>query len=245
MPLRLNTREVVKAGRSALLVRVESPNHGRMTAVAYKRVRRRTFLKRLTVLLRTNRTLRTWRIGHELLRRGIPTARPLAVIVPRRLDVGLPSYVAHEWIEGARNLREWCWWAAELQAGDRRQALHAGAASLGSLLGRMHARNVCHRDLKPGNLMLAVNGREVASYVIDLDGVSLHRRISEPLRWKNLSRVVVGLTELPPVDKTVLLRFLLAYLRAAGIGIGGWKSAWRRLDQIGAVRLQRKLRKAA
>src|SRR5262245_21810648 len=80
MPLRTGSREVIKSGRSAFLVRVELPIAGQTTSVAYKCVRRKTWLKRLTVLVRTNRTLRTWRMGLELRRRGIATARPLAVV---------------------------------------------------------------------------------------------------------------------------------------------------------------------
>lgn len=245
MPLRLATGEVIKSGRSALLVRVELPVGGRMTSVAYKCVRRRTWLKKMTVLVRTNRTLRTWRIGHELLRRGIATARPLAVIVPHRFDFTNHSYVVHEWIERGLNLRDWCWWASELKPGQRHHVMRSAATSLGDLLGRMHSQHVSHRDLKPGNMLLVSAGRNVHSYVIDLDGVSIHKSLSQGLRLRNLSRLVVGLSELPRLDRTVHLRFLRAYLRAVGNGVDRWKGTWKSLEKTGEARLERKLRKAA
>src|SRR5690606_34782469 len=80
LPLRIDTREIVKAGHTALIVRTELPVAGRLVPVAYKRVRRKNWWKVLTALLRPNAALRTWRLGHELLARGIATARPLAAI---------------------------------------------------------------------------------------------------------------------------------------------------------------------
>jgi hypothetical protein len=62
MPFRIGVNETIKAGRSTLLV-LELPVAGRMIAVAYKHVRRRHWVKRLTMLFRTNRVLRSrnWR----------------------------------------------------------------------------------------------------------------------------------------------------------------------------------------
>jgi hypothetical protein len=61
---------------------------------------------------------------------------------------------------------------------------------------------------------------------------------------RNLSRVAVGLSELPPVESSLCLRFLRAYLAAAGDAID-WKTAWRPLQFQSARRVDRKLRKAA
>ncbi|HUG90224.1 MAG TPA: lipopolysaccharide kinase InaA family protein [Planctomycetaceae bacterium] len=102
--LRTGMRETIKAGRSALVVRAEVPIAGRMQAVAYKRVRRRTWLKTLTSFAQPNRALRAWRLGDELLARGIATPRPLAVIVPRWFAFRRESWLATEWLEGACKL---------------------------------------------------------------------------------------------------------------------------------------------
>jgi tRNA A-37 threonylcarbamoyl transferase component Bud32 len=244
LPLRSRAREVIKAGNSALVVKVELSVGERLTSVAYKRVRRKNWLKRISVFLRTNRTLRTWKLGHELLRRGIDTARPLAVIVPHRFDLAGPSYVAHEWIAGGTNLRDWSWHVARLGPETCACLQRTTAASLGILLGQMHRQNVGHRDLKPGNLLLVEERNGVRACVIDLDGVSLYNRISRRLRLRNLSRLVVGTNELPRLPRTVYLRFLLAYLSAAG-DRSGWKDFWRSLQSLSAVREERKRRKAA
>lgn len=244
MPMRVGAREMIKLGRSATLVRAELPVGGRMLPVAYKCVRRKTWLKRVTVIVRTNRTLRAWRIGHELMRRNIATAKPLACVIPHRLDFKRPSYVAYEWIDGGRNLREWCWWAAELPLSRRRTLMRRAAESLGTLLGHMHAQNISHRDLKPGNMLLVDEGRKVKPYVIDLDGVALHGQLGTQPRMSNLSRLAIGMCELPPLETTLMLRFLKSYLAASGDRTH-WKHVWRTLQSVTNTRAERKQRKAA
>lgn len=173
LPLRINTHDVIKAGRSTLLVRAELPLGDRMTSVAYKRVRPRNWLKALQGMLRPSRAWRTWQLGHVLLDRGISTSRPLAVILPRRHRITGNVYVVTEWINGALNLHAYL---LRLQRFDARTSPHTPlpretkhrpapgpavtarlntvAETLGRLLGHMHAQNVSHRDLKPSNLLL-------------------------------------------------------------------------------------------
>ncbi len=69
MPLRVNTHETVKAGRTALVVRTAFPVENRRVAAAYKRVRRQNWWKSLADMFATHRLLRTWRLGRELRRR--------------------------------------------------------------------------------------------------------------------------------------------------------------------------------
>ena len=243
MPLRTSTREVIKNGRSALLVRTEFPVEDRMTSVAYKRVRRRTWLKKLTGWLRPQRAVRTWHLGHALLERGIATARPLAAILPRQPGLRFSTFLVQEWIEGALNLQKYGHWLEGIQPQARIEKTRNAARSLGRLLGHMHAQNVSHRDLKPGNLLLVDHGRTVTAYVIDLDGAAIRRRLSKRERLKNLSRLVIGLEKLPELQLTVLLRFLNAYLATAGDAGGEWKRTWRELEKVSAARRGKKRRR--
>ena len=116
LPLQTNTHETIKAGGTALIVRTQFPLQERNVPVAYKRVRRRNWLKVLTALVRTNRTLRSWRLGHVFLKRGITTARPLAAIVPRIHRIGGDSFLVTEWIEGSLNLHHYLEWIEEIDS---------------------------------------------------------------------------------------------------------------------------------
>ena len=236
MPFRISTRETIKAGRTALLVRAELPMGDRMIPVAYKRVRRRNWLKLLTGLLRTNRTLRTWQLGHEFLRRGIRTARPLAVIVPRLHNLARGTFLATEWLEGAVNLHA-CYRSLQQQpAAERARLFGRVACSLGELLGRMHAASISHRDLKVANLLVRACGAELETYVIDLDGAELRSRLSRRVQLRNLSRLAVSIQPYDGIGLTIRLRFLKAYLTALAAPDWPWKDAWRQLARHSARR---------
>jgi tRNA A-37 threonylcarbamoyl transferase component Bud32 len=228
--LRTGTRETIKAGRSALVVRAEVPANGRMLSIAYKRVRRRTWLKTLTSFLPPQRALRTWRMGHALLARGVETPRPLAVIVPRWFSRRRESWLATEWLEGGENLTAFLERLSSREPLLGRRTLDAAARSVGDLIGRMHAAGIAHRDLKASNLLLSAAGTELRAWVIDLDGVSLRSQVSAARRARNLARLALGLAHRPEITHTVRLRFLRSYLLASEEGVESWKACWRRVS---------------
>jgi len=245
LPLRMNTRQTVKVDQNVLVVQADLPvGHG-MLPVAYKRIRRLGWLKKLTGFIRVNRTLRAWRLGQAFLDRGIATARPLAVVVPRRPLIESDSFLVTEWIEGGLNLTDFCRRVEELPASTQPRLLRAAAFRLGDLLGRMHAAGITHRDLKPGNLMLVPRDGDVTAYVIDLDGAALHRRVPSRLRLKNISRLALGAESFGNVSSALRRRFLVAYLTAVGETSRDWKSTWRDLATLTIRRRQRKQRIAA
>jgi tRNA A-37 threonylcarbamoyl transferase component Bud32 len=183
-----------------------------MTSVAFKRVRRKTLLKRLTQALGPNRTLRTFRAGHRLLAAGVATARPLAVIVPSRWDLAAPSWIVTEWLDGARDLAQF----SPRTSGEA----SAAAAAVGKLLGRMHAAGWAHRDLKPQNLLVrfTTGNDEAQAFVIDLDGARFVRRVPERIRWKNLARMLDA-RDGWLADSDIQERILQSYLESGGPSI--------------------------
>ena len=229
MPLRISTRETIKAGRSALLVKAELPVGSRMVPVAYKRISRHNWLKKLTALPRTNRAARAWQMGHAFLARGVPTPEPLAAIVPRRYEIYRPSYLALEWIDGSLNLHAFCQDAAQFDGRVQLSRLSRAARALARALGRMHAENISHRDLKPSNLLLVDHANKTSAYVIDLDGAEIRSQIPPALRLRNLARLIVGLESCPSVSRSHCLRFLKVYLNVADDSDSNWKTVWREL----------------
>ena len=229
LPFQMNTKETIKAGGTALIVRTEFPLKERHVPVAYKRVRKRNWLKVLTALVRTNRTLRTWRLGHVFLKRGIMTARPLAVIVPRAHRIGGDSFLVTEWIEGSLNLHHYLEWLEEIDPQNQSCKLKILAENLGDLLGRMHGCGISHRDLKPSNLLVADRGEKIGVYIIDLDGADVSSRVSRKRRFRDLARLVVGLERFGSIGNSLRLRFLKAYQYGSDAPLDNWKECWRRL----------------
>jgi tRNA A-37 threonylcarbamoyl transferase component Bud32 len=180
-----------------------------------------------------------WRLGHALIQRGIATARPILVCQPKRGLLPRDSYLATAWIEHAQNLHLYGWALARREPGERERRARHTAESLGRLLGRMHAWNVAHRDLKGCNLVAVEQPNSVDACLIDLDGVRLKRRLSRRERADNLSRLAASVHAHPWVSNTHRLRFLRAYLAVLGKSTGDWKDCWREIAVRSAREIER------
>lgn len=227
LPFRTSTRETIKVEQTTLLVCAQLPIDGRMVPVAYKRVRRRNWLKRLTAVLRGNRARRAWRLAQRMEQLGIATATPLAAIIPRWELRNPDSFLMTAWVEHSCNLdlRLQAFGESPLSPGHTK----AAARSLGRLLGRMHACRISHRDLKASNVLLQETSTDASARIIDLDGAAVRWHVSRRRRARDLARLVIDLGRFPIVSRAQRMRFLKAYLAAADPR-WNWKSAWRRLE---------------
>ena len=226
-PIRQYRHWPVKLSHSSLVVEAELRLLDGLVKVAYKRSRRKNWWKRCLGLFRTSRALQGWKRGHALLQRGIATARPLLVCQPRQGLLPRDSYLATVWIEGAQNLHLFGWELARRDAVHRRRRVRQCAVSLGRLLGRMHAWNVVHRDLKACNLVVVEQLAGIDAYVIDLDGVQLRRRLRWSTQVQNLARLAISLEAHPWITRTDRLRFLRAYqTQFKALPRNDWKDLW-------------------
>lgn len=226
-PLAEGVHRPLKLAHRSVVVQAELPLASGQVRVAYKRVRAKNWWKALAFFLRRSPALDAWQLGHALLLRGIATARPLMVCERTRFGQGRDSYLATQWIDGAINLHLYGWKLARAPADERRRRTRQTAAALGRLLGRMHAWQISHRDLKGCNLLVAERPEAVEAYLIDLDGVRLAGGLASVVRARNLGRLATSLEAHPWVTHGDRLRFLRAYLREAQLPAGDWKALWR------------------
>ncbi|MFH5802998.1 lipopolysaccharide kinase InaA family protein [Alienimonas sp. DA493] len=224
-----------KAGNTAVVLRGELSFPDGPAPVCWKRVRRKTRLKRWATFVRTRRTVLTYVYAARLRAAGVDTPRPLACTAPHRWQTERPAWLLTDWIEGTEDLAIADRRLADLPEADRLRIAGRYAAAVGETLGRLHAAGASHRDLKPNNVLVTRlapaggagrgAGREepVRAWVIDLDAVSFPPRLTERRRRRDLARLRRGL---PNVPRIALVRFLKAYAAAADPGSPG---RWREL----------------
>ncbi len=243
---------VQKRGNTALVLRGElilpgaagTAPTGRPAAVCWKRIRRKTWAKRLATTVRTRRTVLTYAHAGRLRAAGVETPRPLACTAPPWYRIDRPGWLVTEWLDGTEDLAVASRRLAELAPGDRLRIAGRYAAAVGRTLGLLHAAGASHRDLKPNNVLVTrlagsqsagiepVGGQEeavdaVRAWVIDLDAVSFPRRLSNARRRKDLARLRRGL---PDVPRTAIARFFRAYAVASG---ADGRAEWRALPPHG------------
>lgn len=222
-----NLHRSVKLDHGSMIVEAELPVGGRPVRVAMKRYAPRRWWKILLAPFRQARAVRGWHRGHALRLRGIATARPIAACAVKHPWFRPRSYLAVEWIDGAENLHLYLWRLAGEEQVGRTRRVNQCARQLGAMLGRMHARNVLHSDLKGSNLLVVEEAGRIRTYLVDLDDVSLGGKVSFHRRAADLARLAVSIRAHPWISATAVCRFLRAYQRQIGPAAGDWKRMWR------------------
>ena len=241
--LERNLDRPVKLSHSKLIVEAELPLDGGSVHVAFARYRYRNWWKALLGRFRRGRALRAWQRAHALLTREIATARPIAVCRVRRRWSVWESYLATEWIDGAENLHLYGWRLAALSSTDRLRRAASCAESLGRLIGRMHAWQISHGDLKAGNLLVVEQDGKPQTYLIDAADVRIARRLTWRDRVRDLARLATSLQAHPWITRTILCRFLRAYVRQLPAGLVAWKPLWREVARRSRRMVRRKRRR--
>jgi tRNA A-37 threonylcarbamoyl transferase component Bud32 len=237
-----NVARPVKISRESLIVEADLSLGPTTIHVAYKQYRPRNWWKSLCGLVRRSRALENWEWAQVLLARGIATPPPVVACRPggwRRNT----SYLATQWLDGAENLHLYGWRLARHPLAARCRSASRCAESLGRLLGRLHAAGIAHRDLKAANLLVAEASAEVTSWLIDLDGMRIPRRLGMARRAADLARLAVGLQAHPWVSRAICCRFLRAYAAESPAGAVAWKPLWRLVAAQSASLLRRKRRR--
>ncbi len=217
--------KVLKDSRSSTVIELPVPMPTGTTIAIYKRFRIKSPIVRFKNRFRTSSALRSWDYGHNLLDRGLPTARPLLVLHRRRYGAPAEGYLLTERVPHARELD------AAIAAGPKREWFD----TLGRLVRDLHEKQVAHRDLKAANILMS-GDRPV---LIDLVGVEPGKPVPRAVREKNLARLNASFLHSPNVSRTDRLRFLRAYLSWGLRGRANWKDWWNGVARATAAKVEK------
>ncbi|MFN4258803.1 MAG: lipopolysaccharide kinase InaA family protein [Gemmataceae bacterium] len=130
-------------------------NNGVSRPVVYKAFRRKSWKDPWSGLVQCTAALRSWVFGHGLRDRGLPTARPLAVLHRRRWGLLREGYLLMEKIANACDLHQFMARLIHLPETKRRAVLWRTIEQVAQLVRDLHARQLSHRDLKATNVLVA------------------------------------------------------------------------------------------
>jgi tRNA A-37 threonylcarbamoyl transferase component Bud32 len=240
--------KLLKDSRSSTVAELMLPVNGVPHSVIFKRFRMRSWHEPWASLLRRPAALRSWIQGQGLRERGLPTARPLAILQRREHGLWYEGYLLTEKVPEALDLRSF---VGQLHS---RTWLQRYIDQIARLIRELHRRRLAHRDLKAANILMSpvrcpwsllndtLAPEEQAAWLIDLAGLTLHRRLSRRRRVHNLARLHASFHQSPLLTRTDKLRFLRTYLQTGLFGRAGWKRWWRAIAAATEAKVLRNLR---
>ncbi len=256
-PFRRPGAVLLKDSRTSSVVELTVPGPEGPCRLIYKRFNRAHWTDPLANLFRPSPALRSYRMGHALRWRGLPTPRPLLLLQRHRWGMPAEGYLLTEQLPVARHLRDYLGELEALPADLRRVRLRRMIERLARLLAALHSRRIAHSDLKASNLLVSREPWRVAHpdrkepgprateadpeqlWLIDLVGVRVLDKLGKRRKIQNLVRLHASFHAHPAVTRTDKLRFLRQYLGWGLRGKAGWKTWWRAIERATAAKVRR------
>ena len=192
--------------------------NGRTTksGIARVNINREIFIKRynnkglfysLKNMFRKSRAIKTWKVANGLIVRGIPTPRPIMVLVKRRWRILHESFLVSETVSGSCSLKLYL----KQQPFNDQESKKAFYLRLATFLAGLHTRRGVHGDLKANNILVLRGGKNIKFYFVDLDKAKIYKKFKADNAIRDLARLNADGIELS-INKTDRFRFFKFYL---------------------------------
>jgi tRNA A-37 threonylcarbamoyl transferase component Bud32 len=197
------------------------------------------------VRVRRTRERRNFDRALALFQAGVNTALPLALLEQRGPQRG--AWLITQFLPDAVDLDQVVLLLLPQLPLDRARAVRNKLiTSLVEMLHRLETHNLHHRDLKASNFLVtnwdAASG-EPRIWIVDLDGLSLHRPLIARKRWQPLMRLAASLLGYHTISRTDYTRFLKVYLTRMDAPHAEWKTRFRELQRRAAAYVRRAQRR--
>ena len=230
-PTALSDYEVLKHSDKGEVFRARFSWEDRDLNVVCKQSRTRGFWRGLAARWRESKEKADFDRGLALIRAGIATALPLAVI--GRKSPVREAWLITEFLVGAVDLDQLILTQLpRLTPNHCRHVKNAIVRSVADFFVSVQQHGYHHRDLKASNIILTnweSHGEPVCVWLVDLEGLQPGGSSSEQNRWQPLMRLAASLLGYAMISRSDYCRFLQTYLRRAGLPRDGWKEHYRSL----------------
>ncbi len=226
-------RVVLKASRTAEVFRASPRLGGVHLDVVCKHSRTESWARRCVRRVRGSRERRNWDRAFMLLRSGIATATPLA-IVERSRPAAEAWLVTQAITDGIDLDGVMSWQIYDLDRCDAIAVKRKLVERFVGLCTRMREAGIRHRDFKASNVLITdwrgdAEGPHL--YLVDMDGLSESAFRGAGYTWRSITRLAASLADTRSFTRTDAARFLRGYLAADRAGKEGWKAVWLRLSR--------------
>lgn len=174
-----------------------------------------SWISRVLDHFRPHPLIQAWTNAHALLARGIATPRPLALVITGRWPLRRDGLLLVEQASGAQPLAGYLANLAGTTPDHRRLRAGQVAASLGRLIGRMHAWHIDHSALPIGDLWIIERPATVDVVLAPTAAVRIRRRLSQAARRRRLTELAAWSTGLADIQRHAWFCFFRAYARQA------------------------------
>ncbi|MCH7527016.1 MAG: hypothetical protein IID39_06235 [Planctomycetes bacterium] len=179
-----------------------------------------------------SRERRNWHRALRLLRTGVNTALPLALL--ERTSAKGESWLVTTALSDVTDLDHLASvLLPQLDIGRVCAVKNALIERIVDLLCCMEREGLWHRDFKASNILVTdweSNARSgPCLWLVDLDGIHRRTRFSIGVCWRPVIRLAASLAGQPGFTRTDHLRFLTAYRSRIGAPPRSWKRDWRTL----------------
>ena len=229
-PSKLPGYQVLKYSNKGEVFRAQLAWGGASLQVVCKRNRVAGVWRRFLALWRRCRERADFDRGLALIRAGIPTALPLAVI--ERGAFRREARLVTRLIPGTVDLAHVALTLLpQLETERRRAVKNAIVEVLVDLLERLERNGFHHRDLKASNILLTnwdCRKDSVHLWLVDIEGLR-RQKPGGRRRRQPLIRLAASLLDYTAVTRTDFCRFLQRYLARTGVPGDPWKQPFREL----------------